>query len=214
LKQAEPGAHGWLCAEETARLSAMGSPKRRAQFIAGHWLVRTVAAGFTDTDPSEWALAAAPGGAPTLLRRGADEDSGLHVSLSHSGGVVAAAVASLPLGIDIESTGRARDWVALADLVFAPSERECLRRLPEGERQAMFLRHWTLREAIGKRDGVGLRPASDETSRVHECDASQANAITWQSDVYCLALAGASDMRTATQGIADGARQLFWRFGR
>jgi 4'-phosphopantetheinyl transferase len=202
----------WMGEAELARLAAMGSETRRRQFIAGHWLARDVAAGFTGTNPHDWLLVAAANGAPELHLRSTSRRQGIHLSLSHSGEMVAAAIAPFPLGIDLESTDRVRDWLALADHVFAPEECKQLLLLPESERQELFYRYWTLKEACGKRDGTGLHLSQAMAQRAHECDERDAIAITWQSAGQCLALVGVRGMRTNALGIPVTARQRFWRF--
>ena len=213
VAQADPQAAAWMDAQESERLAAMGSAQRRRQFITGHWLARVLAAENTGTRPGDWLLTATSLGAPKLIRRSDGEDPGIHVSLSHSGQVVAAAVGSCPLGIDVESTGKVRDWTALADLVFAPAECEQLRSSPTDERRALFHRYWTLTEASGKRDGVGLQPRSNPALPIRECNASEADAITWQSEDYCLALVGEMRMLIDAQGVSAVAQQRFWRIG-
>jgi len=197
---------------ELARLAAMGSEKRRRQFIAGHWLARDAAAGSTGTHPNDWLLVAAASGAPELHLRGTGTVQGIHLSLSHSGEMVTAAIAPFPLGLDLESTGRVRDWLALADHVFAPVECEQLLLLAESDRRELFYRYWTIKEACGKRDGTGLRLSQARTQCARECDAGEAIATTWQFDVLCLALVGERGMRAITRGIPASAQQGFWRF--
>ena len=212
--EAEAGSNTaeWMGAAEMARLTAMGSPKRRRQFIAGHWLARAMAAEMTGTHPADWLLVAAAHGAPELRLRGTDAAQGIHLSLSHSGDVVAAAVASFPLGIDVESAGRVRDWLALAAYVFAPEECEQLLQLPATDREQLFYRYWTLKEAHGKREGSGLRLSKSRTQCARECDEREAIAITWQCDGQCVALVGERDMRISARGIPAAAQQRFWQF--
>jgi 4'-phosphopantetheinyl transferase len=197
---------------EMARLAAMGSEKRRRQFIAGHWLARAAAAGFTRTSPNDWLLVAATNGAPEILRRESGTTARVFVSLSHSGETAVAAIAPFPLGIDLESAGRVRDWAALAEHVFAPEECEQLLLLPATDRQELFYRYWTLKEASGKRNGSGLRLSHTRTQCARECDEREAIAITWQFDGQCLALVGERAMRTSAHGIPVSAQKRFWRF--
>jgi len=195
-----------------ARLVAMGSDKGRRQFIAGRWLARVAAACFTGTQPNDWVLVAASNGAPEIHLRSTGRVQGVHLSLSHSGEMIAAAIASFPLGIDLESTGKVRDWIALAEYVFAPEECEQLRLLPASDRQELFYRYWTLKEASGKRAGTGLRLLQARTQRARECDEREAFAITWQSNGLCLALAGERGMRAIAHGIPVRMQQRYWRF--
>jgi len=202
----------WMGEAELARLSDMRSEQRRRQFIAGHWLGREMAAGFTGTHANDWLLVATADGAPELHLRSSGAAPAIHLSLSHSGETLAAAIAPFPPGIDLESTDRVRDWLALADHVFAPEEREALLPLPESARRDLFYRFWTLKEASGKRDGTGLRLSQARTQRAYECDQREAIASTWQSDGLCVALVGERGMRTSVRGIPATAQQRYWRF--
>jgi 4'-phosphopantetheinyl transferase len=77
-----------------------------------------------------------------------------HVSVSHSGNVVAVAISSAgPVGIDVETIeGRAElEHCDIADLVLTASERSSV------DSRTAFLRVWTRKEAALKATGYGLR---------------------------------------------------------
>ncbi len=60
-------------------------------------------------------------------------------------------------GVDIELRDRRLpDTRALARSVLSPAELDALDRSPRGERDALFLRAWTRKEAVLKAMGVGL----------------------------------------------------------
>ena len=202
----------WMGAEESDRLAAMGSRKRRRQFIAGHWLARVMASERTNTLPGDWLLTASSLGAPGLVRRNADARHGLHLSLSHSGEAVVAAIADFPIGVDLESPARERDWLAIADQVFAPGECARLRAVAASGRQDLFHAYWTLKEASGKRDGTGLQPPQARMQCAIACDEHEASAVSWQFDGRYLALVGERGMRIDARGIPDAARHCAWRF--
>ncbi len=77
---------------------------------------------------------------------------GVEFSLSHSGGALAVAVSSAPVGVDIEPLcGAVRDGVA--ERFFNSNElRDYLAAAPM-EREERFLRIWTAKEAIFKSRG-------------------------------------------------------------
>jgi 4'-phosphopantetheinyl transferase len=82
---------------------------------------------------------------------------GLHISISHSRGVVAVALTELaPLGVDIEVM-RPVDAVSLARRWFTTGEADWVNRQPGSLRERAFLWLWTCKEAIGKARGLGLR---------------------------------------------------------
>lgn len=145
-----PAPADWLTPSETARLQAFGSPARRATFLAGRWLVRCAVQRWLATE-SLPRLSVADSGA--CLVAGID---GVHVSISHSAGFVACAVAAAPVGIDIEDLARPRDHLKLSDAVHGPMQREQLAALPADARALPFLQWWTLKEAWLKARGQGL----------------------------------------------------------
>lgn len=81
----------------------------------------------------------------------------IHVSISHHAGRTAVAATTLgPIGIDIETVRRVPAR-ALAERWFDPAEARYVAGLPEHAQSDAFLRLWTLKEAVGKALGVGLR---------------------------------------------------------
>ncbi len=86
----------------------------------------------------------------------------VHVSLSHTRGVVAVAVAAPavgPIGVDIE-TRRELPAEKLAARWFAPAEAAWVSGLAEPGRPTAFLWLWTQKEALGKALGTGLAGGS------------------------------------------------------
>jgi 4'-phosphopantetheinyl transferase len=78
------------------------------------------------------------------------------VSISHSAGRVACAVAAVPVGVDVESLTRPRDHLALTDTVHSAAQRQHLAALPPEARAEPFLQAWTLKEAWLKAREQGL----------------------------------------------------------
>jgi 4'-phosphopantetheinyl transferase len=155
----ERDAFEWLSAEEAGAAAAMRSPRRRAQFAAGRWLLRHAAArvfseGYELRTVAGRPLIGAAGGAPGA------------VSLSHSADMVLCAVARMPaLGIDVERIRPRRAWAALSALVLHPQERAGLEAAAEALRWARFYRAWTCKEALAKALGVGVFSLS--LDRIH-----------------------------------------------
>lgn len=78
------------------------------------------------------------------------------ISLSHSGGWAAAALAENGrIGIDLEVPRRHRNYAAMAEAYFSPEEIRAVAR--DGE--DAFLAFWTLREAVAKLGDDGLAAA-------------------------------------------------------
>ena len=92
-------------------------------------------------------------------------------SVSHSGDLVALAVARSPVGVDVERLeDRARplggdgDPASLARLVLADGERAALDALPPADRPRQFLLAWTRKEAITKATGMACTLPSARSS--------------------------------------------------
>ncbi len=87
-------------------------------------------------------------GKPFLLR------SPLHVSLSHSGGYTAAAVADVPLGIDLQLLRDISPGVLKR--LYSPEEIRWIGLAGGKDSQKRAIRLWTMKEAYGKLLGTGL----------------------------------------------------------
>ena len=97
-----------------------------------------------------------------------------HFNLSHSGIWSACAVGSEELGADIQKAVSVTESVR--QRCFAASELRWLESLPDKDRAAGFCRIWSLKEALLKAEGKGLRrwPADiqvlDEQGRICRAD--------------------------------------------
>lgn len=99
-------------------------------------------------------LAAAPSG-KLYLRSTPDDPHPPHISLTHTRGLIACAVAELPVGLDAERLNR-RIPAGLESRILSPMERAALSALPEAEKNAFLLTRWVMKEAHLKRTGEGL----------------------------------------------------------
>lgn len=145
----------WLSASEQARLAQMAAPARRAEFIACRYALRLLLAGDQERFAG-WALEA-PAGQPPRLS--ASTGAGLHLSLSHSHGWIACALAPEPVGIDMELiTRRPASAIAdLAQLACTPDQREALAQIADlAQCQQRFVQLWSLKEAWFKQRGTGV----------------------------------------------------------
>ena len=200
----------WLSADETHRLQAMTAPARRRSFLAGHWLARRVAADWLQLDAARIALDRHPDGRPLLLVD--DAPASLSISLSHSGDWLAIALATVPVGIDIELPRRLRDLEALARFAFAPDEVERLQRAPQAQRSAIFHTLWTLKEARGKRSGEGLLPEQSRRINTLQSEAGEADALGWSFHDGALALAVDAGTEISVEGGEALGSPAFWRY--
>lgn len=205
-----PRDRDWLTQEERARFDAMRSERRRHQFLAGHWRLRCLASERMPSAPDEWLWAPDAQGRPALRHR-RSEELRLHASLSHSGDWIACAVSEQPIGIDIECDSRPRDLERLAGEVFPAEQWRPLDGLSEAERRRGFYEQWTLREAVGKRDGRGLLPAVARSQLFELTPLAEAGVIAWRSHDFSLALAVENASEADISGLPDGTSSRGWR---
>jgi len=114
---------------------------------------RSLALGLLPAEEN-WRIEAEADGRPVL--RDSRGGHGPDLSLAHSGGWIAAAVAKRGrIGIDLETPRPGRDPLRLAAAYFSAAES----RLVAAEGEAALLALWTMREAIAKASGGGLAHA-------------------------------------------------------
>lgn len=148
VRASQPPDCNWLQPGELARWQSLGSERRREVFLAGRWLAREV---LREVCGQALELDILANGAPVVSVGGPTSKSNCLpcVSISHSGAWVAVAVASGPVGLDIEALGRPRNIAALSQYLW-PNSYESV------EQMDIFWRRWTLSEAWFKACGQGL----------------------------------------------------------
>jgi 4'-phosphopantetheinyl transferase len=170
LALAPPDVHLWLVRPERAAgpeleeaYRALLSPdereqhgrfvleKRRHEFLVTRALVRTVLSRYGAQPPEAWRFARGEHGRPSL-----DPPGELDFNLSNGPGLVACAVARVPVGVDLEPYERAGTILSLAPRVLSGAERRALDAIPQAQRADRALSLWTLKEAYLKARGAGL----------------------------------------------------------
>jgi len=137
-----------LHAEEQARYRGFSREARRRSWLAGRALLLAALARVSGPVDSTALRTAESGG----VRYGDDR---LHLSLSHSRGLIGAALAPVPVGLDLEWP-RHRLAVDQSERVYTGSEAAQLQALSPAERQDAFYALWTLKEAACKVMGFKL----------------------------------------------------------
>ncbi|KWR74665.1 hypothetical protein RM96_35730 [Cupriavidus sp. IDO] len=192
----------WMSEAELARLAAMQSAQRAAQFVAGRWLARVLLADAFGGARQDWTLsdgADAPpevcGPAPAFL------------SLSHTGDRIACAVSDQPIGIDLE---RCRPRKGLDDLMRAITTEAERARLATANPLQAFAEVWTLKEAWLKRRGGGLFATMlGHAVAVHPAARpDEADACTWSTDDLVLALCADELAAVTARGMQA---PCYWR---
>jgi 4'-phosphopantetheinyl transferase len=211
VAEAEAAGERWLTAGEQSRLLAISTPLRRRQYLAGHWLLRVLAAEVQGGAPETWRFDIDADPRPRLSRDGSPL---VWASLSHSGEQVAAAVAGCPIGLDLEIPRRTRDLVALANFLFSPEEAAHVAAAPDDDARAgMFYTYWALKEARGKRGGEGLQPSQARRVSAVSCAADVAEATHWHlPSGGALALAAWPGVRVVASGFEQDNSATIWRY--
>jgi 4'-phosphopantetheinyl transferase len=147
---------GWLDTVELARAARFMYDIRRRRYLSAHVALRGL-------------LGAALEQAPHLLRIEPDEHdkpqlvghAGWQFNLSDSDDwALVGLQQGASLGVDVEVRRTLDDARALAERLYTPAERSAVMDMPAGpEREAVFLRVWTRKEACLKAVGLGLRLA-------------------------------------------------------
>ena len=88
-------------------------------------------------------------GKPSLAER-----PDIHYNLSHAKGIAACMLSDYECGIDCENVRAFRPNVMRR--VFSENEKKMVEEAPESERDILFFRLWTLKEAYVKTIGIGI----------------------------------------------------------
>lgn len=148
-----------LTEHERSRAAALRRPGDRADFIAAHLLARQCAATVLDAAADSLTLTqqCAECGEPGHGRPAIAEAPGLHVTLSHTRGYVAAAADTAAVAVDVERVldrDSPERLDGLAASVLTPAERHLVRTAHHPERT--FAELWVRKEALIKLDQADL----------------------------------------------------------
>lgn len=138
---------GLLSDLESEQAAKFQSEEARATYVSGRAGLRRIAAGYSMVPAEDLVLSVAPGGKPHFA------NAAIQFNLSHSGSSVVAAFCRSAVGIDIESRGRCKDFIAIASRFFHPTEAASVAHSNDEDH---FLRLWTGKEAMLKLSGDGL----------------------------------------------------------
>jgi 4'-phosphopantetheinyl transferase len=133
-------------------------PSHQWSVAAARAAVRTQLAQLLDCAPADVGIVRDPLGKPRLdpATHGVLAER-IHFNISHTTGLVAVAVATRRIGIDVEAVRSLDDLDGIAAETFAPPMLEALKAARQpSEKIALFYRFWTLGEAFIKATGRGL----------------------------------------------------------
>lgn len=145
-----PGLAAVLDAGERSRAAAYREEATRRRFVVSHAALRTIAGAALGVDAAalRW----------TVGEHGKPELAGLHVNLSHSGGLAMVAVsATRRIGVDIQQIVPGLDVLAMAERYYPADEASHVGSgAGSGERFATL---WSRKEALVKAAGGRLTQA-------------------------------------------------------
>ncbi|MCX8048542.1 MAG: 4'-phosphopantetheinyl transferase superfamily protein [Methylohalobius sp.] len=142
-----------LSREEWLRVERLLQPINRRRYIACWGQVRWLLSLILGVRPQALEFTRGTWGKPYL-----PESFGLAFNLSHSGDWLWLGVArDRELGVDIELIRPLAGLERLARRCLTSMEWEAWQKLPEPKRLGAFFRFWTLKEALAKASGQGLR---------------------------------------------------------
>lgn len=155
-----------LAPDEAARAARFHFERDRRRYVVARGVLRCLLGRYVGLDARTITMRNGPQGKPALV------DDTLSFNVSHSGGVgLFAFCGDTAVGIDVEQIRPMPDALALAERFFAAEERDWLRRTPLEERDALFFRIWTCKEAFIKALGEGLSHPLDTFSVAAEAPA-------------------------------------------
>jgi len=155
LPDAERLHRSLLSSEEEDRFERFRQDRDRHAYLLAHVMLRRALSSFEAVAPRDWTFAADAFGKPFLIGPAGPR---LEFNLSHTSNAVACAVArSRPVGVDVQADPGAGEIFSLAQHVFSERETAMLRQLSGADRDRAATRLWTLKEALAKALGVGIR---------------------------------------------------------
>ncbi|MEO6171995.1 MAG: 4'-phosphopantetheinyl transferase superfamily protein, partial [Arenimonas sp.] len=135
-----------------------------------------------------------------------------YISISHSGNKIAAAISLRPIGIDLETYNKQRDFVAIANHVFSVSEAAYLKNCKLEDLKPTFYLYWTLKESIAKQHGEGLKfEVSRTQSPIQVSDTEYAAMQSWQCSDFVLSVACNDASEIVVDGICIDALRRRWK---
>lgn len=150
-----------LSPDEQARSKKFYFDKARDHFIAGRGLLRTLLGKYLNLEPASLQFSYEPQGKPVINT----ESQGLPIqfNVSHSEGFgVFAFCLGHRLGVDIEWLRPLADVDNFAELIFTLEESRMISSFTGKDKQELFYKIWTSKEAYFKALGAGLNNPLNE----------------------------------------------------
>lgn len=142
-----------LSSDEQIKADRYRFENLRRRYVIGRTTLRNLLGVYLNRAPEALHFAYNDYGKPSI----ANDHSGLHFNVSHSGEIMLVAfVLNGKIGIDIEAIQQDIDYMGIGQRWFSELEHKTLLKLPEHERVGAFFRAWSRKEAYIKALGAGL----------------------------------------------------------
>ncbi len=146
-----------LSEDERVRADRFSMPEGRRRFVVGRAMLRRLLAERLGIGAAAIRLAEGAHGKPHLVADTNCTKLALEFNLSHTGDLALIAIGPTEVGVDVESLHRRVDTMAVVRRFFSETERGGFEARPDGnERDQLFFRVWTRKEALVKAVGRGL----------------------------------------------------------
>lgn len=149
-------ARGWLAAEEQRRSERFLYDRPRRQYLLCRSAVRALLCDALGCENRDLTIGFSEFGKPHALVAGRSVAVEFNVSHSGSQGLIALSHRGR-VGVDVEERRPRNNLEGLVESVFGPRERAILTGLQGKEWLDTFLSFWTIKEALAKAWGMGLR---------------------------------------------------------
>ncbi|WP_419924999.1 4'-phosphopantetheinyl transferase family protein [Candidatus Poriferisocius sp.] len=151
----EAEALAWLDGEERSRWERFQSLAARRRFVLCRAALRSVLCRKSGCTNESLEFIASNFGKPYARVGGKPVAMSFNVSHSGKHGLIAVAPRG-ELGVDVEERSQHRNLEVLIEGVLSPQEIAELRARDDRQRQCLFFRFWTIKEALVKAHGKGV----------------------------------------------------------
>lgn len=173
-----------LSSEERARYERFPVEKRQREFLMGRAVLRMLLAERLSRTPAEVPLHVTDAGAVEA------PETPYRVSLAHARERAVAVASPRRVGVDLEHVRTCR--AAVIRFALNPDERPLLDTLPM-TRDRAFILCWTLKEAVLKALGTGLRRSPKKVRLDIDVAAQTATASAWDGSVWTVLYEASAD---------------------
>lgn len=144
-----------LSAGEMSRAQRLREPEARRRFVRSHAITRHLLAGILQESAGDITFGYGAFGKPFVqpfAGGGAWDFNFSHSENSYLFGVCFGGA----VGVDVETVRDTPDYMSVTESFFSPAETASLLTAPLPQRQDLFFRYWTMKEASAKLAGHGV----------------------------------------------------------